>query len=193
MARGRHPAGGMTRVSACAGGALSFAALAVAGATLDPPFGPVPPVVRADVALVLSGDVDYLRVSRAAELYRGRRVVRLLVTGAGVGGDSARELAREAVARGVAPEDVVIEPASTSTRESVVQAAAILRERGWRRVALVTSASHMRRAWGAARMAAPDVDWIPVAVADAGPASRLHRARLAEWAKLAWYSARGWI
>jgi uncharacterized SAM-binding protein YcdF (DUF218 family) len=183
----------MTRWSVGVCGALVLAALTVVGTTVEPPFAPGVREVRADVAVVMSGDVDYLRVARAADLYVRGGAARLLVTGAGIGGDDARELGRQAVDRGVRAEDVVIEPTSTSTRENVVQAATIVRARGWRTVALVTSVSHMNRALGAARKAAPEVKWIPVPVEDAGPESRRRRARLSEWVKLAWYKARGWI
>jgi hypothetical protein len=38
----------------------------------------------------------------------------------------------------------------------------------------------------------PEVEWVPVPVPDVGPRSRIVRARLAEWGKLALYLARGW-
>jgi hypothetical protein len=50
----------------------------------------------------------------------------------------------------------------------------------------------MARALRAGRRAMPEVELGAVAVPDAGPPSRLWRARLAEWVKLAWYTARGW-
>jgi uncharacterized SAM-binding protein YcdF (DUF218 family) len=159
----------------------------------DPPYRPASKDVHAPAALVLSGDVDYLRVKRAAGLHREGRVGMLLLTGAGVGGDSALGLADEARALGVPAEAMVLEKHSTTTRENVIGAAAVIRERGWTSVALVTSASHMARALRAARRAAPEVEWLPVAVPDAGPPSRIRRTRLQEWAKLAWYFVRGWI
>jgi uncharacterized SAM-binding protein YcdF (DUF218 family) len=172
-------------------GALGLGMI-VAAATVDPPVGPVPPVQDAPVALVLSGDVDYRRVGRAAELYREGRVRSLLVTGAGVGGDSAVELARQATAQGVARGDVLVEPRSTSTRENLLRSTALLRQRQWHRVALVTSTSHMRRALGAARRAGPELEWLAVPVPDPGPRTRIYKARLQEWVKWAWYLARGW-
>jgi uncharacterized SAM-binding protein YcdF (DUF218 family) len=69
--------------------------------------------------------------------------------------------------------------------------APLLRARGFRRVALVTSDLHMGRAERAARRVLPEVDWVMVPVQDAG-ASSPRRARLQEWAKLLFYFARGW-
>jgi uncharacterized SAM-binding protein YcdF (DUF218 family) len=149
--------------------------------------------VRAPAALVLSGDVDYLRVKRAAELYREGRVGMLVLTGAGVGGDSAAGLAAQALALGVPREAMVLDERSATTRENIVVAAAAVRARGWTSVALVTSASHMARALRVARRAAPEVRWIAVPVPDAGPPARIRATRLQEWGKLAWYGLRGWI
>jgi uncharacterized SAM-binding protein YcdF (DUF218 family) len=167
-------------------------ALIAAAALVDPPYSSVQGDGRADAALVLSGDVDYLRVREAAGLHQSGRVRFLLVTGAGVGGDSGRALADQARRLGVPDPAIVVEERSTSTRENVVNASVIVRQHGWRRVLLVTSASHMGRALRAARRAMPDVDLGAVAVADPGPRSRVWRARMAEWGKLAWYAARGW-
>jgi uncharacterized SAM-binding protein YcdF (DUF218 family) len=179
----------MRTALALLGAALMPMALA---ATVDPPYGASEEPPAADAALVLSGDVDYLRVRRAARLQTTGRVRFLLVTGAGVGGDSGRALADEARRAGVPEDAIVREQRSTTTRENVVNAAAIVRARGWRRVALVTSASHMGRALRAARRAMPEVEWSAVPVADAGPPARVCRARVREWVKLAWYAARGW-
>ena len=173
--------------------ALTPLAMLPALAFSDPPHESGPADVRAPAALVLSGDVDYLRVKRAAEMHRQGRVGTLLLTGAGVGGDSAAGLAAQAQKLGVPREAILLEERSTTTRENVLVAAAIVRAQGWTSVALVTSASHMARALRVARRAVPDVQWIPVAVPDAGPPGRIRRTRLQEWAKLAWYGVRGWI
>jgi uncharacterized SAM-binding protein YcdF (DUF218 family) len=142
---------------------------------------------------VLSGDVDYLRVKRAAELHRQGRVGLLVLTGAGVGGDSAAALATQAQELGVSREVMVLEERSTTTRENVIGAAVVVRARGWNSVALVTSASHMGRALRVARRAVPEVQWIAVPVPDAGPPARIRVTRLQEWVKLSWYALHGWI
>ena len=149
-------------------------------------------MVEADAALVLSGDVDYLRVNHASELFRGGRVKAILVTGQGVGGDSAEEMRKQAIAAGVPAEAIVLETASTSTRENLAFAAPIIRDRGWRRIAVVTSQSHLARAIATARKVMPDVVWVPAPVRDAGPPARARRLRAEEAVKLLWYKARGW-
>ena len=148
--------------------------------------------IHADAALVLSGDVDYLRVKRAGALVRAGQVKALLLTGHGIGGDSAEEMRKVAIAEGVADAAIVVEPASTTTRENLTFAAPIVQEHGWHRIALVTSQSHLARALAAARKAMPDVDWVPAPVPDAGPPSRAGRQRAEEVFKHLWYILRGW-
>jgi uncharacterized SAM-binding protein YcdF (DUF218 family) len=162
-------------------------------ASFDPPCSHPSGERHADAALVLSGDVDYLRLARAVRLVREGEVGWLMLTGAGVGGDSAEAMRELAVSRGVPARRIVVEPRATTTRENFVLSAPLLRERGFRTVALVTSASHMGRAERVARKAIPEVRWIATPVPDAGPRLRIHRTRLQEWAKLAWYAVRGWI
>ncbi len=159
----------------------------------NPPYWGRSTKLPADAALVLSGDVDYLRVHRAAALYHEGLAKMIALTGAGVGGDSAIEMRTEAMASGVPAEAIVLEAQSTSTRENMIAAHPVIRARGWRRVALVTSVSHMGRALGAARKVMPEVEWLPVPVEEAGPAERLYRTRLQEWGKFLWYTARGWV
>lgn len=162
-------------------------------ALLDPPHSSAPGRVDADAALVMSGDVGYRRLGHAIDLFQGRAVSRIVLTGAGAGGDSAAAMSRIAMKRGVPQDRILIEDDATSTRENVLLSVPLLREHGLRRVALVTNASHMGRAERVARRTAPEVRWIPVPVEDPGPTSRIVRTRLQEWVKLAWYAVRGWI
>jgi len=160
---------------------------------LDPPFAQGTLGPRSDAALVLSGDVDYLRLKRAAGLYREGQVRLLVLTGAGIGGDSALAMREFAELRLAVPaRAMVLEARSTTTRENLEFAAPLLRQSGVSRVALVTSRSHMGRALRTARRLVPDLEWVPVPVDDAGPPSRIWRTRLQEWVKLAWYWLRGW-
>jgi uncharacterized SAM-binding protein YcdF (DUF218 family) len=160
---------------------------------LDPPFArrALPP--RIDAALVLSGDVDYLRLKKAVELYREGQVRLIVLTGAGIGGDSALAM-REFAERwlGVPASAMILEARSSTTRENMEFAAPLLRQSNLRQVALVTSSSHMGRALRTARRLVPEVEWLPVPVDDAGPSGRIWRTRLQEWFKLAWYWLRGW-
>ena len=148
--------------------------------------------VQADAALVLSGDVDYLRVKHASSLYRAQAVKALLLTGRGIGGDSAEEMRREAIAAGVPDGAIVLETASITTRENLAFAAPLVTAHGWRRIALVTSQSHLARALATARKAMPGVEWVPAPAPDAGPPARARRLRAEEALKHLWYKARGW-
>jgi uncharacterized SAM-binding protein YcdF (DUF218 family) len=143
--------------------------------------------------MVMSGDVDYQRLERAVAMFASGRVSWLVLTGAGIGGDSAETMRQLAIGRGVPAERVLVEPRATTTRENLVLAAPLLSERGFSSVALVTNASHMGRSERVARRVLPEIQWIPVPVADPGPRQRIYRTRLQEWVKLAWYALRGWI
>ena len=146
-----------------------------------------------DAALVLSGDVDYLRLKRAGGLYREGQVRLIVLTGAGVGGDSALAMREFAERRLDVPASaIILEARSSTTRENLEFVAPLLRQSSVRQVALVTSSSHMGRALRTARRLVPDVEWLPVPVDDAGPPARVRRTRFAEWSKLVWYWLRGW-
>lgn len=69
---------------------------------------------------------------------------------------------RQLEAWGIAPERLVAETASRNTRENAVESARILRERGWTRVLLVTSAAHMERSLGCFRAVGLEPDALPV-------------------------------
>ena len=180
----------MTRTACATAAAVALVAAALAAVATRSQADP-PSVVHADAALVFSGDVDYLRVKHAASLYRSGAVKELLLTGGGVGGDSAEAMRAVAIAEGVPEEAILLERYSTTTRENVQFAAPIVRERGWRRVAVVTSGSHLPRAYATAARALPDVALVAVAVPDAGPPGGIRRA-LAERAKFLWYVLQGW-
>ena len=147
---------------------------------------------QADAALVLSGDVDFLRVKHAAELLKRGKVKALILTGRGAGGDSADAMREVAIAQGVPAEAIVLERESTSTRENVLFAQPIIVGRGYRRVALVTSRCHTPRAVAVARKLMPEVQWLVAGVEDAGPPARIRRTRAQEIAKRVWYKLRGW-
>ena len=162
-------------------------------AVFDPPFPRATLPALSDAALVLSGDVDYRRLEHAVALYRQGRVPILVLTGRGIGGDSALAMRDFATSRLEVPAQVIlVESRSTTTRENLVFSSELLRRNRLHAVLLVTSASHMGRALRAARRAVPDVTWTPVAVDDVGPESRVYRTRAREWLKLVWYWLRGW-
>lgn len=169
------------------------ALLALAGVAVDPPYDSTESGAAAEVAVVLSGDVDDLRVRHAVALWRAGRVRRIVTTGTGVGGDDGHTMRETAIKLGVPAAAVLVEGRSRSTRENLLFASELLRRHGWRRAALVTSRSHMGRALRVARRVDDRIEWLPEAVPDAGPPARRLRNRVREWGRFAWYAARGWI
>ncbi len=167
-----------------------------------------------EAVFVFSGDVDFHRTAFAAEVFRTGGARWLVVSGAGIGGDDGARMADAAAAAGVPREAIRVEPAARSTRENVLFTRPILRELAVRTVAVVTSATHSRRAAGAAERAWRGIDVVSVPVPEAAdrspclarrravdggvdpPADVLAACRaeiLREWTKLLGYAARGWL
>jgi uncharacterized SAM-binding protein YcdF (DUF218 family) len=108
-----------------------------------------------------------------------------------------------AVQAGIEPERVVVEPRARTTRENVVNLAALARERGWTRLVVVTSASHMPRALAAFRAVGLDPLPAPCDFTDTGDsitrwilpdpdALRRTHAFLHEIVGHRWYAWKGW-
>jgi len=154
----------------------------------------------ADAAVVLAGDPNYERTSFASRLVLAGEARLLIVTGGEPGpGDSAASLRDVAIRLGVPPEAIRMEQVSRSTHESLVAVREILARENVRRVAVVTSPYHQRRALWAARRTLLGVEIVSRPAEPSGwrPAgwwkSRFNRRIvLGEYAKLAYYILRGW-
>jgi uncharacterized SAM-binding protein YcdF (DUF218 family) len=130
----------------------------------DPRKATVELPLRSDVAVVLGGLTNPLsstkehlefggaseRLLEALLLYKEGRVGAILITSGS--GDllhpeaaEAPELAAFARRWGVPEVDLVVESKSRNTRENASLTLPLIRERGWKTVVLVTSASHMKR------------------------------------------------
>lgn len=144
-----------------------------------------------------------LAAAEAARTWPGAAVVFSGGPARGSGGGAARAMAAAAGLLGLAPERVVVESASRTTRHNAVECARIARERGWTRVVLVTSPGHMARARGAlfrAGVASRPFPAPPPARGRLGPADLVPSvealaaadAALHEMIGLAWYRLRGW-
>ena len=131
---------------------------------------PYPKVVsrpeRLDAILVLSGGVilpqtpgephrlaenSFRRCERAAELYHAGPPCPILISGGVVyardpGPPICRSMAAFLEQLGVAPSDLLLEDQSRTTEENARLSAPIIRDNGWQRLALVTSATHLFRA-----------------------------------------------
>ena len=96
---------------------------------------------RAD-AIVLLGGGSGERPTRAAELFRAGVAPRIIVSGAGDAGGNRLLLMN----RGVPGRAIELEPNSKTTKENALFSIPLLRAEGAKRVVLVTSWYHSRRA-----------------------------------------------
>jgi uncharacterized SAM-binding protein YcdF (DUF218 family) len=160
------------------------------------------PLEPADAVLVLTGDPGFERTKAAAKLVCDGTVRLLVLTGGEPWrGDSAESLRDMAEKHGVPSERIRLENRSTDTRQSLVNVEPILRAEAVRTLILVTSPSHQRRAFLAARRALPGIrivnrpvrkePWPLVRPWWRSPAVR--QVVFREYAKLVYYGLRGWI
>ena len=154
----------------------------------------------ADAALVLAGDPDYERTRTAARLVLSGEARLLILTGGEPGpGDSASSLRDVALGLGVPAEAIRMEQVSRGTHESMLAVRPILQGEGIRRLIVVTSPYHHRRAVCAARRTLPGVE---IVSRPADPSfweprgwwktRRDRRIVLQEYLKLGYYVLRGW-
>ncbi|MGO8993310.1 MAG: YdcF family protein [Polyangiaceae bacterium] len=115
----------------------------------------------------------------------------------------ARVLVDQLVAWGIDPPRLVVEDKARNTHENAVFTAAIVRDRGWQSVLVVTSAFHMPRAYGCFRAEGLAVDTLPVdfrSYESHGPVDPFPRAdhlaessaAIREWVGRAVYRVRGY-
>lgn len=149
-----------------------------------------PPAWRADIVLVPSGDHENRRTSFAAALLLDGRVGRMVISGAGHGGDSAEVLAKVALDRGVPEDRLVIENRATNTYENMVFSKELIDALAIRKILIVTARLHARRAaLTAERVFGNGVELKVEALEGAEPESALSRGR--EVAKIAAYAWKG--
>jgi uncharacterized SAM-binding protein YcdF (DUF218 family) len=157
--------------------------------------------VKADAALVLAGDPDYERTATAARLVLANDVRLLFLTGGEPGpGDSAESLRQKALELGVPPQRIIVEQVSHSTRESLLAIRPLLEREGVRRVVVVTSPYHQRRASWCARRTLRGIEVFSRPAQPAGwkpdgwwKTRGGRRIVLSEYAKLVYYGLRGWL
>jgi uncharacterized SAM-binding protein YcdF (DUF218 family) len=111
------------------------------------------------------------------------------------------ELMRElAVSQGVPASAIILETKAENTRESITSVAQVLGTSGWRRILLVSSPYHMRRALLVWRKAAPEVRVVSTPVTQSqfyahGSGATLDQMRgiLHEYVAIGAYWWHGWI
>lgn len=132
---------------------LGLLLLAVAAIIFPQPFlcvdsGPV----KADVIVVLGGG-SHERPERAAELFKEHAAPRIIISGLGDYEINRRRL----MAGGVPANAIELESRSRTTRENAQFTVKLLREQKPKRVILVTSWYHSRRAAACFRHYAPEI------------------------------------
>jgi uncharacterized SAM-binding protein YcdF (DUF218 family) len=127
------------------------------------------PPEKADAALVLAGDSAGNRILKAAELERQGFVPKVVVSGPGkTYGHFECDLAIPFAVKHGYPDSYFehAEHSAHSTAEEAQVIVAKLRHEGFKRIELVTSNYHTRRAAKIFRAAAPDLTFIVVAAPD---------------------------
>ena len=109
--------------------------------------------VKGDVLVLLGGRPD--RAVRAAELFKQGEAPKVLVSGLGDDASNKRTLEQN----GVTNAAIIMESKSHTTRENAEFSIAILRKMGAKRVILVTSWYHSRRALATFEHYAPDIQF----------------------------------
>ncbi|MCX6917262.1 MAG: YdcF family protein [Verrucomicrobia bacterium] len=130
--------------------------LVLSGGTLPK----LPP--RPTVEVAEAGD----RVLYGAYLYRQGRAPRIICTGnVGTGGIAPRpaadDMAELLVMLGVPKEAIITETKAENTHQHAVNLYPLLRDRGFKRILLVTSALHMPRSMGVFKRSCPGVEFLP--------------------------------
>ena len=168
------------------------------------------PPQSADVIVVFAGGVGESgkagggfqeRVTQAIDLYRAGYASRLLLSSGYVFTLREAEVMKAvAVDNGVPAEAILLEERAKNTFENVTHSGQIVREQGWRRILLVSSPYHMRRAVATWHKLLPEIEVVPTPVPQSqfyihewGASLEQIRGILHEYAALADYWRRGWI
>jgi uncharacterized SAM-binding protein YcdF (DUF218 family)/glycosyltransferase involved in cell wall biosynthesis len=141
------------------------------------------------------------RVKQAVDLYRAGYAPRMIFSSGFVFAFQEAEVMRGlAVANGVPAEAIVLETQARNTKENVTLSHSLLAQRGWRRILLVSSPFHMRRATMVWKKLAPDVDVVATPVPqsqfyahDRGASLTQIRGLAQEYAAIVLYWWRGWV
>ncbi len=140
------------------------------------------------------------RVARAVELYRNGFAPNILISSGYVFAMREAEVMKAiAVANGVPGDAIVLEEQAANTYENVSRSARILDDHGWRRILLVSSPYHMRRATMTWRKVAPHISVTATPPAQSqfyvhqrGASLEQIRGLLHEYAAIVLYKLRGW-
>jgi uncharacterized SAM-binding protein YcdF (DUF218 family) len=141
------------------------------------------------------------RLRTAVDLYQQGFAPRIIISSGFVFAFKEADVMRGlAIANGVPPEAIVLETEAANTHQNVLYTNTILERGGWRRILLVSSPYHMRRALMTWRVAAPGIDVIPEPVPvsqfyshERGASLSQIRGILTEYIAILNYWWKGWI
>lgn len=120
---------------------------------------------KCDVVVILGGEPAN-RTSRAAELYRNDMAPRVLVSGQG----DYKQIRNRLILEGVPEDRITVEENSQSTFENAANSVPLLDKMAARKVLIVTSWSHERRALSCFKFFRPNVHFVVTAPPRAGDA-----------------------
>jgi uncharacterized SAM-binding protein YcdF (DUF218 family)/glycosyltransferase involved in cell wall biosynthesis len=164
----------------------------------------------ADVIVVFAGGVGESgqagggyqeRVKRAVDLYQAEMAPHMIFQSGYIFAFAEAEIMRGlAVSVGVPPSDITLETTGINTYEAVTRVHDLLRQRGWRRILLVSSPYNMRRATMVWRKQAPDIEVVAAPVTDTqfyahytGASLEQLRGLSHEVIAIVWYWWKGWL
>ena len=141
------------------------------------------------------------RLKQAVDLYKAGYAPSLILSSGYVFSFKEAEVMRAlAIDQGVPADRILLEEQATNTYENVTFTSRILREHQWKRILLVSSPYHMRRATMVWHKASPDVTVIPTPPVssqfyDHGIGASLEQVRgiIWEYAAVVSYWWRGWL
>lgn len=140
----------------------------------------------ADAIIAISGGDTSARTSEAISLYKAGWAPKLIFSGAAAdktGPSNAEVMQKQALSEGIPQSAIIIEDLSTNTAENAQNTATVVQKMGLKRVILVTSAYHQRRAsieFG--RRLGSDVVIVNHPVANDG-----------QWSSWWWLTPYGWV
>jgi len=148
------------------------------------------PSAKADAIVVLGGETIY-RPARALELYQQGVATNIIITGEG----DCESVRVVLAGKGVPAASIQMECASRTTRENAQFTIPLLRAQHTKRVILVTSWFHSRRALHCFRHFAPEIEFISLPTTidlprHHWPAKWARRWVLSEYVKIIYYRVR---
>ena len=174
------------RLRWAAAGLLLIGALIFTGVHFAEPLLCVQSHPRQADAIVVLGGEPVIRVALAAALVTNGFSSRVIVSGRGDCHDNQRLLEK----MGIAANAIELECASSTTEENARFAVEQLRKRGHRRIIIVTSWFHSRRALSSFRHYAPEIEFLSKPVARTKSFYEERHYIGAEYLKTAWYFVR---